>query len=216
MQQKLLYIHRKLLVNCLDNSQLQPIDKEKIMPGEVRQLSYRDQIKDLLGKIMNHEISDAEVKKKGREITIEVNTNEVGAIRIQHHLQQSDIKRDVAKAYIFEFTDSKNSVDYLHNKLLEGMTSRIIVDIEANSSGFSNPFLKKDVARFSLQAAKNAVNNLGHEETITDPIARHFIDELEKNFKGADEVTKKIYAHKVLDKVIEITGVRLDQSPKRS
>lgn len=183
------------------------------MTGEVRQFSNIDTIKKLFSKITDYKITKDEIRKEGNKIIIEVNTDKADAIYIQHRLEQSGIKHHLTQSYIFKFADNQASVEDLQNKMAKGMAIRLVEDIHANLSAFDeNPIMKEALTKFTLRSVKDAINNTEPAQQIKDPVARHFVNELDKYFKGTYEAVKKLYARKILKDAIKELKIQPDKS----
>mgnify|MGYP003393175196 CR=1 FL=1 len=178
--------------------QSQPIDKEKIMTGQIRQFSNIDSIKKLLSKIMDYKITKDEIQKEGNKIIIEVNTDKTNAIYIQHRLHQAGIERPFAQSHTLKFADNQTTVEDLQNKMAKGMAMRLVDDINGNLSAYDESPMKEALSKFTLQAVKDAIINPETAQNRDNPVVRRFVNEFNKYFKGTDESVKKIYAQRIL------------------
>lgn len=182
--------------------QSQPIDKEKIMTGQIRQFSNIDSIKKLLSKIMDYKITKDEIRKEGNKIIIEVNTDKTNAIYIQHRLHHAGIERPLTA---LKFADNQTTVEDLQNKMAKGMAMRLVDDINGNLSAFNEIPMKEALAKFTLQAVKDAIINPETAQNRDNPVVRRFVNEFNKYFKGTGDAVKKVYAQKILkDAAIEL------------
>lgn len=192
--------------------QSQPIDKEKIMTGQIRQFSNIDSIKKLLSKIMDYKITKDEIRKEGNKIIIEVNTDKTNAIYIQHRLKQAGIERPFTQSHTLKFADNQTTIEDLQNKMAKGMAMRLVDDINGNLSAYDESPMKEALAKFTLQAVKDAIINPETAQNRDNPVVRRFVNEFNKYFKGTDGGVKKIYAQRILKDAVKELKIQPDKS----
>lgn len=186
------------------------------MPGEVRQFDYTKQITELLGKIIDYKIEDKHIKKVDNNVVIKLNfalQDDKGlqdGVYTYKRLQKAGIASKAGLKFEFSFPNEPGSVVNLKQKMA---TQSFVDDMDKNFAAFDqDQDTKKAMIKLVLKDAQRALDHPSQE--IDNPIVQRLVEDLDRNFEGIDETTKKIYAQKILNDAIKVTGVKLDQSPK--